>query len=134
MNVNLRDFFIAFTLFMVIDMVWLIFIARSLYQKYLGYLMSSTVNWPAALLFYILFIIGMLFFVIHPALQKDALSYALLAGALFGLVTYATYDLTNLATIRDWPILITVIDLVWGTTVSTLTSGLSFIIIKRFFE
>lgn len=130
----LRDFFISFAIFMLIDMIWLIFIARSLYQKYLGYLMSNAVSWPAALVFYVLFIIGLMFFVIQPALQKNALSYAFLAGALFGLVTYATYDLTNLATIRDWPLFITIIDLIWGATVSALTSGLSFILINRFFE
>lgn len=129
----LRDFFISFSIFMLIDMVWLVVIARTLYQKYLGYLMSTSVNWPAALIFYVLFIIGLVFFVVHPALEKDTLSYALVAGALFGLVTYATYDLTNLATIRDWPLMITMIDLVWGTSISSLTSVISFVIIKRFF-
>lgn len=121
-----KDYLITFISFLLVDMVWLVFIARKLYQTTLGHLMSPTVNWPAALLFYVLFIIGLLFFVVHPALAQESLRYALTAGALFGLITYATYDLTNLATLKDWPILITIVDLAWGTTLSALTSALSF--------
>lgn len=128
----LRNFLVTFAAFIVIDLVWLVFIAKNLYQKYLGYLMSPTVNWPAALLFYVLFIIGIVFFVVNPALEKADIRYALMAGALFGLVTYATYDLTNLATLKDWPVTITIIDLIWGTTLSALTSALGFWIIQRF--
>lgn len=133
MLIYLRDFLIAFVSFLLIDMVWLVFIAKDLYKKYLGYLMSPTINWGAALLFYALFIVGILFFVVYPALEKDQIQYALMAGALFGLITYATYDLTNLATLKDWPVTITIIDLIWGTSVSALTSTLSFWVIKRFF-
>ena len=133
MLIYLRDFLITFVSFLLIDMVWLVFIAKDLYKKYLGYLMSPTVNWGAALIFYALFIVGILFFVVYPALEKEQIQYALMAGALFGLVTYATYDLTNLATIKDWPVTITIIDLIWGTSVSALTSTLSFWVIKRFF-
>lgn len=128
----LRNFLVTFAAFIVIDLVWLVFIAKNLYQKYLGYLMSPTVNWPAALLFYVLFIIGIVFFVVNPALEKGDIRYALMAGALFGLVTYATYDLTNLATLKDWPVTITIIDLIWGTTLSALTSALGFWVIQRF--
>lgn len=128
----LRNFLVTFAAFIVIDLVWLVFIAKNLYQKYLGYLMSPTVNWPAALLFYVLFIIGIVFFVVNPALEKADIRYALMAGALFGLVTYATYDLTNLATLKDWPVTITIIDLIWGTTLSALTSALGFWVIQRF--
>lgn len=133
MIIYFRDYLITFVSFLLIDMVWLVFIAKDLYKKYLGYLMSPTVNWGAALLFYALFIVGILFFVVHPALEKNQIQYALMAGALFGLITYATYDLTNLATIKDWPVTITIIDLIWGTSVSALTSTLSFWVIKRFF-
>lgn len=133
MIIYFRDYLITFVSFLLIDMVWLVFIAKDLYKKYLGYLMSPTVNWGAALLFYALFIVGILFFVVHPALGKNQIQYALMAGALFGLITYATYDLTNLATIKDWPVTITIIDLIWGTSVSALTSTLSFWVIKRFF-
>ncbi len=128
----LRDYAITFVSFLLVDLVWLVFIARKLYQTNLGHLMSPTVNWTAALLFYALFIVGLLFFVIHPALAQDSLRHAFFAGALFGLITYATYDLTNLATLRDWPILITIIDLIWGSTLSALTSVLSFWVIRHF--
>ena len=129
-----RDYAITFISFLLVDMIWLVFIARKLYQNNIGHLMSPTVNWAAALIFYALFIVGLLFFVIHPALAQNSLRNALMVGALFGLITYATYDLTNLATLRDWPVLITIIDLIWGSTVSALTSALSFFIIHKFFS
>ncbi|MDW7662212.1 MAG: DUF2177 family protein [Bacillota bacterium] len=127
----LRNFAITFVVFMAIDLIWLGFIAKNLYSKYLGYIMTDKVNWGAALLFYVLFIIGLLFFVISPALDKNSWTYALGAGALYGLLTYATYDLTNLATLKDWPITITVIDMIWGTTLAALTSIISFSILQR---
>ncbi|MCD4714242.1 MAG: DUF2177 family protein [Clostridiales bacterium] len=127
----LRNFTITFVVFMAIDLVWLGFIAKNLYSKYLGYIMTDKVNWGAAILFYVLFIIGLLFFVISPALDKNSWTYALGAGALYGLLTYATYDLTNLATLKDWPIAITVIDMIWGTTLASLTSIISFSILQK---
>ena len=127
----LRNFAITFVVFMAIDLIWLGFIAKNLYSKYLGYIMTDKVNWGAALLFYVLFIIGLLFFVISPALDKNSWTYALGAGALYGLLTYATYDLTNLATLKDWPITITVIDMIWGTTLAALTSIISFSILQK---
>lgn len=127
----LRNFAITFVVFMAIDLIWLGFIAKNLYSKYLGYIMTDKVNWGAAILFYVLFIIGLLFFVISPALDKNSWTYALGAGALYGLLTYATYDLTNLATLKDWPITITVIDMIWGTTLAALTSIISFSILQR---
>lgn len=132
MSDYLKEYGIAFIVFMLIDLVWLIFIARSLYQKHLGYIMSPTVNWPAAIIFYMLFVAGIVFFVIHPALAKESLQYAVLAGAFFGLVTYATYDLTNLATLKDWPLNITIIDLIWGSTLSASTASATYLIIKNF--
>ena len=87
----------------------------------------------AALVFYLLFVVGLQFFVLNPALAAGSWKTALFAGMFFGLVTYATYDLTNLATVRDWPVLITAIDLVWGSFVSGATALLSFLVIRRFF-
>jgi len=127
----LARFGIVFVIFLVIDMVWLLFISRNFYAEKLGYLMRDPINIGAAFLFYVLFVIGVLFFVIHPAMERDSVGYALLAGALFGLMTYATYDLTNLATIKEWPVIITVIDLIWGTTLSTLVSFLGYTLIKK---
>jgi len=127
----LLHFVIALIVFFAIDLVWLGLIAKNLYSKYLGFIMSDKVNWLAALIFYALFIVGLLVFVIEPALQDQNFTQLVLRAALFGLVTYATYDLTNLATLKDWPIQITIIDLIWGTTLSTLVSVISVFIIGK---
>ena len=121
---------IALVIFLVIDMIWLGLIAKNIYSKYLGNLMAPKVNWIAAIIFYLLFIVGLVFFVIEPAVAKNSWSYALLAGMLFGLITYATYDLTNLATLKDWPITITFIDLAWGTSLGGLVSMITFFLVR----
>jgi uncharacterized membrane protein len=105
-------YLLAFAVFFLIDMVWLGLVARDFYRRHLGGMLSDKVNWPAAILFYLLFIAGLLLFVIVPA-QGHALQ-ALWKGAVFGLIAYATYDLTNLATLRDWPLAVTLVDLAWG--------------------
>src|SRR5664280_1948380 len=103
----IKLFFIALPVFFAVDLVWLIFVARSFYQKQIGFLMKPDINWPAAIIFYLLFIAGLVTFVISPAVDKHSWVHAILFGALFGLITYATYDLTNLATIKGWPLLVT---------------------------
>ncbi|NCC47632.1 MAG: DUF2177 family protein [Clostridia bacterium] len=117
----LKHTLIALVVFTLIDLVWLLFISRKLYKDKIGHLMADKVNLPAAIIFYLLFIVAMVFFVINPAVEKQSLLYALAAGAFFGLVTYATYDLTNLATLRDWPVSMTIIDLTWGTLITSST-------------
>lgn len=126
-----KTYLVAFVVFFLIDIVWLVVVARKLYQKELGYIMSSQPNWFAAMLFYLLFITGVVFFVINPALAKESWSYALLVGMFFGLITYSTYDLTNLATLKDWPLKITIIDLIWGTSLGGLVSTITFFIRSR---
>ena len=128
----IRNFMITFTVFMTIDLIWLGVVAKKLYNKYLGYIMAKNVNWLAAIIFYIIFVIGLLLFVIYPAMAKDSIQYLILYGMAYGFITYATYDLTNLATLKDWPIEITIIDLIWGTSLSTLTSYFSYLIINKF--
>lgn len=117
----IKHYLIALVVFTLIDLVWLLVISKKLYRDKIGHLMADKANLPAAALFYLLFIAAMVFFVISPAVEKQSLLFALGAGAFFGLVTYATYDLTNLATLKDWPISITVIDLVWGTFITSAT-------------
>ncbi len=129
----LAYFAVTFIVFMGIDLIWLGFVAKNIYAKYLGYLMAPQVNWLAALIFYVIFIIGVLYFVIAPSLVDRDLVQLVIRAMLFGFITYATYDLTNLATIRDWPITITIIDLIWGTTLSTSVSVISYLIITYFF-
>jgi uncharacterized membrane protein len=82
----------------------------------------------AAILFYLLFIAGLLVFAVVPGLKAGSLGKALLLGALFGLLTYATYDLTNLATIKDWPLVVTLVDLVWGVVLATSVTLVSFLV------
>ena len=116
----------TFIAFLAIDMVWLGLVARTFYRKYIGYLMAPKANLVAALIFYLLFIVGILVFVVVPGLADNSLKTTLLRAALFGLITYATYDLTNLATVKDWPVLITVVDLTWGTVLSVIVSAIGF--------
>lgn len=113
--------------FFAIDMIWLGLVARSFYQKHLGFLLRPDPNWTAAIVFYLLFIAGLLIFVIVPCLQAGSMKKVLVLGALFGLITYATYDLTNLATVKDWPWIVTVVDLLWGGTLATAVSCLGFL-------
>jgi len=116
--------------FFAVDMTWLGFIAKGLYKKYLGGFLSDTVNWPAAIIFYLLFIIGIFYFAILPAVEKNTVAKAILSGALFGFFTYATYDLTNLATLKDWPLPIVFIDIIWGSVLTGIVSTAGFYIVK----
>ena len=127
----LKLYLVSLAAFLAIDMLWLGLVARSFYQQQLGFIMAPSVNWFAAIIFYLLFIVGILFFVVVPGLESGSLKAILLWAALFGLITYATYDLTNLATLKDWPVLLTVVDLIWGTVLSVLVSYLSFMAGKR---
>ena len=124
----IKLYFLTLIAFFVIDMVWLGLVARTFYRKYLGFLMAPNPNWLAAILFYLLFIAGILVFVVVPGLQDRVVKTMLLRAALFGLITYATYDLTNLATIKDWPLIITVVDMCWGTVLSLSVSYVSYFV------
>lgn len=129
----IKQYFVALITFLIIDGLWLTTIAKSFYAKHLGYLMSKTPNWTAAGIFYLIYILGMVVLVISPALQKHSLMSAILMGALFGLCGYATYDLTNMATIKDWPLIVTVVDLIWGTFLSGAVAGISYLILNKWF-
>jgi uncharacterized membrane protein len=128
----LKLYLIALPVFLAIDMVWLTLVAKNFYAKQIGYLMAKNPNLFAALIFYLIFIAGLIVFVITPALEKKMWIQALLAGAFFGLVTYATYDLTNLATIKDWPLIVTIVDLIWGMFVSAAVSVATYFIALKF--
>ena len=127
----IKLYFATLIAFFAIDMVWLSFVARTFYRKYLDFLLTPTTNWIAAVIFYLLFILGILVFVVLPGLEDNSLKTTLLRAALFGLITYATYDLTNLATVKNWPVLITVIDMAWGTVLSVVVSFISFLVGRR---
>ncbi len=126
-------FLVAFAVFMVIDLIWLGVIAAPFYRNQIGFLMAKNVNWVAAVLFYIIFIAAMVIFVIQPAIVNQSLMSAILMGALFGLVTYATYDLTNLATLEGWPITLVIVDIIWGMSLSVLVSAITYLLVNAFF-
>jgi uncharacterized membrane protein len=119
-------YFLALCLFFTMDMVWLGFIAKTFYQNQIGFLMRSDINWIAAAIFYLLFILGLVVFVILPAVHAESWQKALLLGALFGLICYATYDLTNLAVLKNWPVMMTIVDMIWGMTLSALVSVMTY--------
>lgn len=128
----LLSYLLTFIVFLVIDLTWLGFIAKDLYRKYLSGFLTNQVNWTAAIIFYLLFIIGIFIFTILPAVEKNSLTSSILLGALFGFFTYATYDLTNLATLKGWPLKIVFIDIIWGTILTASVSTVGFCIVKYF--
>ncbi len=117
--------------FFLIDMSWLGFFAKDFYQEKLFGLLGP-VNWTAAILFYLLYIGGIILFAVHPALIAGSFTKAVVLGALLGLIAYATYDLTNLATLKDWPLVVTVVDLIWGMVLTGSVAGVSYYIGKTF--
>jgi len=121
----LMIYLITLAVFFLIDMIWLGVVAKGFYRRYLGTMLSPKVNWAAAILFYLLFIVGLLVFVIKPALISGEPLKALFLGALFGLISYATYDLSNLATLKDWPLIVTIVDLIWGSVLGGAVSFFS---------
>lgn len=120
----LKRFLVAALVFLAIDIVWLTVISPKLYKAQIGHLMAEKASLPAAGIFYIIFIAALLHFVINPAIDKGSVWQAIWSGAFLGLAMYATYDLTNLATLKEWPLKITAIDLAWGTFITAATSGI----------
>jgi len=127
-------YLVTLAVFFLVDMVWLGVVSKGFYRKHLGPFMGPKVVWPAAVLFYLLFIVGLIVFVVRPALVRGEPLQALLLGGLFGLISYATYDLTNLATLKDWPLVVTIVDLAWGTVLGGLVSFLSAVLGRSIFK
>lgn len=127
----IKLFAIALPVFFAIDMIWLGFVAKNFYRSQIGFLMKPDINWLAAIVFYLIFITGLVLFVISPALEKGSWTHALLFGALFGFVCYATYDLTNLAVAKDWPLLVTIVDMIWGAVLAGSVSIVAYFIADK---
>lgn len=119
----MKIYVLTFILFLVIDFFWLAVISPKIYKEQIGFLLADQVRLAPAVCFYLLYIAGMCYFVIFPGL-KFPLKEVFLSGAFFGLVCYATYDLTNLATLKGWPVKIVLIDLVWGAFITGIVSVL----------
>jgi uncharacterized membrane protein len=127
MKRTLAAFTAALIAFCACDFVWLAVVARNYYQAQIGSLMLEQPNWIAAAIFYPLYTAGIVFFCVGPALARDSWTRASISGVLLGLVAYATYDLTNLATLRGWPTAVSVIDVLWGMFVSGVAATAGFL-------
>lgn len=125
---HLKLYLLTVPVFFVIDLIWLGVVARGFYRDNLAHLLNATVNWPAAIVFYLIFIAGILYFAVLPALAEGSLWRAVINGALFGFFTYMTYDLTNLATLPDWPIKVVIVDILWGTVLCASVAASAFMI------
>ena len=121
-------YLLTLPVFFGIDMLWIGVLAKDFYRNNLGHLFRENINWAAALIFYFLYIIGILIFATLPALEKQSLGRAVLLGALFGFFAYATYDLTNFATLKDWPLKVTVVDMIWGMVLTGSVAAASYLI------
>ena len=122
---------VALVTFLVIDLIWLGVVARSFYRDQLGHLLRPDVNWAAAMAFYVIFVAGIVVLVVWPAVEQQSLLRAVALGALLGLVTYAAYDLTNLATLKGFPITVAVVDLAWGAVLCATVSATTYVAATR---
>jgi uncharacterized membrane protein len=121
----------AFGTFLLMDGIWLGVVARGFYKKHLGYLLAENPNWLAAGVFYLLFIAGLVTFAVIPSVQSGSLLKAGLMGGFFGLVSYATYDLTNHATVKNWPAIVSYIDITWGFVLSATVTMVGYLVGSR---
>ena len=129
----LKLYAISVPVFFLIDFLWLGLIAKPFYDKHLGYILRSQVLWAAAILFYLFFLLGLVVFVIAPAVESGSLVKAILLGLFFGFITYQTYELTNYALVKDWPFIVVIVDIAWGMVLSALVSAVTFILATKFF-
>lgn len=118
--------------FAVVDFIWLGFVAKDFYRTSIGHLMADRFNIPAAIAFYLIYVVGVVIFAVIPGMESGNLAKAALLGSAFGFFAYATYDLTNLATLRDWPIGVTLADIAWGSVVTGVAAAAGFSIASRF--
>ncbi|MEI8223768.1 MAG: DUF2177 family protein [bacterium] len=128
---TLKVFFAVAVPMLVLDAIWLTAMNKPFYAKYLASIMSAHPVWIAAGIFYVIYAIGVAVLIVSPALAGAIPWYEVaLRGALFGLVAYATYDLTNHATVTNWPMIVTVVDMIWGTVLTSIASTVAYFILK----
>ncbi len=121
----LKLYLLTLVVFFAVDLLWLAVVAKGYYRQQLGHLLAPVTVWPAAILFYLIFIGGLLYFVVQPGLAHSSLKHTAIRGAAFGLVTYSTYELTNMALIHDWPLPLVAVDILWGVVLCTVVAVLS---------
>lgn len=129
-------FFVAYAaaaaFFFVVDLIWLGFVAKDFYRSSIGHLMGDGFNMPAVIAFYLIYTAGLFFFAVNPALEAGDWQKAAMLGAAFGFFAYATYDLTNMATLKDWPLVITLADMAWGSLLSGAVASVGHAVASRF--
>jgi uncharacterized membrane protein len=130
----MRIFFIAyasaFAVMGILDGIWLSLTVGKIYRPGLGALMADKPRIPAAVVFYLLYIAGLTVLVVLPALAANQFGSAVSRGAILGLIAYGTFDLTNLAILRGWPVNVTLIDMVWGTFLTAVTAAAAFLVTR----
>ena len=126
MMTHLAGYLVTVATFVAADMVWLGTMAPRFYRPTLGDIAIAGVNLPPAIIFYAVYPIGLLIFAIHPAFKSESMMTAVVYGALFGFFTYATYDLTNHATLRNWTLQLTLVDVAWGSILGAMASAAGF--------
>ena len=124
----------ALPLLIILDVLWIGTLADAFYQAEIGFLLTDQVFWPAAFLFYVLYVGALIVFVLDPALKARSFKKALTLGALLGFTAYMTYDLTNLATIGGWPLFLSIVDIAWGTVASLIVSGATYTIAQKYLK
>ena len=132
----MRDFVIRYlatgVILAVLDAIWLVVVANRFYKSQIGELLLARPNFVAAVVFYLIYVAGVVAFVVSPAVERQSWLYALGYGALLGLFAYATYDLTNLATIRGFTLTVVIVDLIWGVVLTSSVSVLAYLIASQF--
>lgn len=132
MKYSFLQFTAACIAFFALDMLWLGLIAKNFYRTELQKFLSPEVNWPAAIIFYLIYIAGILFFAVQPALQLQSLQKAIINGAFLGFLCYCTYDLTNMATMHNWPLKVVIVDVIWGTILTAAVSAATYFVSVKF--
>ena len=127
----LTRFGVTFAIFMGIDLVWLGVIAKNYYSEQMAAVKADNFVWPAAIAFYVLFVVGLLYFVIYPALENGSVRDAVIRGALYGFFTYMTYELTAWAVLKDWPAQLVFVDILWGVVLAGSVSWLSYLVLSN---
>ena len=127
------SFIVVAIIFAAVDAVWLK-LSNPFYRKEIGSLLLKVPNFTAAVIFYGFYVIGVVVFAVNPALEEGSILVGMGYGALFGLMTYATYDLTNMATLRGWSKKVVIVDMIWGVFVTTLATSGAYLILNQWFS
>jgi uncharacterized membrane protein len=126
-----QTYLVSLATFLALDFAWLGWIARGFYRRQLGHLLSPDVRWVPAIIFYLLFVAAVVVFAVAPAVERGSMGRALLLGGFFGIVTYATYDLTNLATLKGFPTLVVAVDMTWGCVLTSVVAAVGYFFATR---